>query len=79
MEVSIGKNLNKGISIKNRFKSIIQTIQKGDLLSELTLNFKGHSIVVIITTDSCERLGLTVGEEVEALVKTNDLMLMQYP
>ncbi|MFM7022087.1 MAG: molybdopterin-binding protein [Flavobacteriales bacterium] len=76
-EVMIGKDL-ESISIRNRFTSVIKFIKKGKLLSEIILNFKGHTITSIITTESCERLSLCVGKEVEALVKTNDLMLIQH-
>ncbi len=76
-EVMIGKN-NSFLSIRNRFSSVIKSIQKGKILSEIILNFKEHSITSIITTESCEQLSLSVGDEVDALVKTNDLMLIQY-
>ena len=76
-EVLIGKNSRDQLSVKNCFGSVIKSIEKGKVLSEIKLNFKGHSITSIITSESCERLALCVGMEVEALVKTNDLMLIQ--
>ncbi len=75
-EVAIAKNLNGLLSIRNRFQSTITSIEKGTLLSEITLNFKGNKLVSIITTASCENMELTVGDEVEALLKTNELLLM---
>lgn len=77
-EVVIGKNSGNNLSIKNCFNSVIKSIEKGRLLSEINLNFNGHSITSIITSESCDRLALSVGMEVEALVKTNDLMLIQH-
>ncbi|HWZ22031.1 MAG TPA: TOBE domain-containing protein [Cytophagaceae bacterium] len=77
-EVSIGKNLNGGLSIRNRFKSVIENIDKGTLLSELKLNFKGQLITSIITTSSAEKLELQLKEEVEGLLKTTELFIMKY-
>ena len=77
-EVMLRENTGEGISIKNRFKSTIKSLQKGKILCEVILNYKGHSITSIITTESCETLNLFIGKEVEALVKTNDLMLIQH-
>jgi molybdate transport system regulatory protein len=76
-EVILRENTGEGISIKNRFSSTIKSIQKGKILCEIILNYKGHFITSIITTESCETLNLFIGKEVEALVKTNDLMLIQ--
>jgi molybdate transport system regulatory protein len=77
-EVSIAKNLSGDISIRNRFPSVIKSIDKGQLLSEIKLDFKGAEISSIITTGSCERLGLKPGDEVEGLLKTTELLLMRY-
>ena len=77
-EVSIGKSLNGGLSIRNRFKSVIEEIEKRILLSEIRLNFKGKIITSIITTSSCEALDLRMGEEVEGLLKTTELFIMKY-
>jgi molybdate transport system regulatory protein len=77
-EVSIGKNLSGGLSIRNRFQSKIESIDKGKLLSELKLNFKGQIITSVITTSSLEKLDLQPGEEVEGLLKTTELFIMKY-
>ncbi|MCX6181752.1 MAG: TOBE domain-containing protein [Bacteroidetes bacterium] len=77
-EVMLREISGEGISIKNRFASTIKTLQKGKLLCEVILNYKGHSITSIITSESCEAMNLFIGKEVEALVKTNDLMLIQH-
>jgi molybdate transport system regulatory protein len=77
-EVSIGKGLNGGLSIRNRFKSVIEHIEKGILLSEIRLNFNDEIITSIITTSSCEALELHVQDEVEGLLKTTELFIMKY-
>lgn len=75
-EVSIGKNLTGMLSIRNRFRSRIKSIEKAEILSRVVLEYKGRTIVSIITTGSVDRLDLKAGEEVEWLVKTNEVSLM---
>jgi molybdate transport system regulatory protein len=77
-EVSIGKELKGMISLRNRFPSRISAIEKGQILSEIKLDFKGHALTSIITTASCHRLALQQGDEVEGLLKTTELLIMQY-
>jgi len=74
-EVSLAKDLSGLISLRNRFKSPIKKIEKNALLSTVTLNYRGKDIVSIITTKSVNRLGLKESEEVEWLVKTNEVSL----
>ena len=76
-EVSIGKNLSGGLSLRNRLPSIITRIEKGVLLSELTLDFRGNLIDSIITTKSVNRLALNPGDEVDGLIKTNEITIMK--
>ncbi len=74
-EVSIAKNLTGMISLRNRFKATIAKIEKSDILSKIFLNYKGHAIISIISTRSTQKLGLSAGDEVEWLVKTNEVSL----
>ncbi len=78
-EVSLAKNLSGLISLRNRMPSIIREIEHGALLSAIKLDYKGKQIVSVITTRSVERLALKIGDEVEALVKANELTLMETP
>ena len=75
-EVSIAKNLRGEISLRNRFPSIIKKIIRGRILSQLILDYKGNTISSIITTRSCQRLRLNIGDEVIALVKANEMSIV---
>jgi molybdate transport system regulatory protein len=77
-ELSIGKDLMGGLSIRNRFQSVIEYIDKGKLLSEIKLNFNGHIITSLITTQSVEALSLQISDRVEGLLKTTELFIMKY-
>jgi molybdate transport system regulatory protein len=74
-EVSIGKNLSGLISLRNRFKATIKRIEKSDILTKVFLNYKSKDIISIISTRSAQKLSLADGDEVEWLVKTNEVTL----
>lgn len=76
-EVSLAKNLSGLISLRNRIPALVQDILEGDLLSQVTLDYKGNRIVSIITSRSVRRLGLKTGDQVEGLVKANEMTLME--
>lgn len=76
-EVSLAKNLSGIISMRNRMKCTVQQIVRGELLSKITMNFQHHSITSAITTRAVDSLQLSIGDEVEALVKANEVSLMK--
>ncbi|KAA5545685.1 TOBE domain-containing protein [Adhaeribacter rhizoryzae] len=76
-EMAIGKNLTGGLSLRNRFAATVQEITAGTVLSRIILDFKGHLLCAIITTQSVTDLQLAVGDSVVGLVKTNEISLME--
>jgi molybdate transport system regulatory protein len=76
-EISLGKNLSGLISLRNRMKCRVLQIERGELLSIISLAFQNFTIVSAITTRSVEMLDLKIGDEVEALVKANEVSLMK--
>ena len=76
-EVSLAKNLSGMISMRNRMKCTILDIDRGDLLSKISLQFLNYTITSAITTRSVDSLVLKVGDKVEALVKANEVSLMK--
>jgi molybdate transport system regulatory protein len=76
-EVSLAKNLTGIISLRNRMKCIVKSIDRGVLLSKITMNFLNHTIASAITTRSLDALHLKIGDEIEALVKSNEISLMK--
>lgn len=74
-EVSIGKNLTGLISLRNRIKSKIKSIKEGKILTKIILDFRGQEIISIISSRSRQRLDLKIGDEVEWLVKANEISL----
>jgi len=76
-EVSLAKNFSGQISMRNRMKCSVQAIDRGDLLSKIKLNFRNFTISSAITTRSVDSFILKIGDEVEALVKANEVSLMK--
>lgn len=74
-EVSIAKNHSGGISLQNKLECRITNIQKGKLLSKITLDFRGNDISSIITSAAVEQLALNVNDHVTALIKTNEIII----
>ena len=76
-EVSLAKNLTGMISMRNRMKCIVLAIERGELLSKISLQFQQSIIISAITTRSVDMLQLSIGDEVEALVKANEVSFMK--
>lgn len=76
-EVSIGKDLSGLISLRNRFKATITKLETSELLTKIYLSYKSKTIVSIISTRSAHKLGLGDGQQVEWLVKTNEVSLLK--
>jgi molybdate transport system regulatory protein len=74
-EVSLAKNLSGLISLRNRFHATVLGINRGDILSAISLDYCGLPLISIVTTRAVDRLQLEVGDEVEALVKANEMVL----
>jgi molybdate transport system regulatory protein len=76
-EVSLAKNLSGMISMRNRMKCTVLQIDRGELLSKVSLQFQKYKLISAITTRSVNSLDLKIGDEVEALVKANEVSLMK--
>ena len=67
-------DLHGQLSVANQLPCVVVAITQGKLLSKIALNFAQHNITSIITTQALQQLKLTVGQQVTAMVKTNELM-----
>ncbi len=75
-EVVIGKGADhKNISLRNKLTGTIGSIEKGDLLSKISIITNVGPVVSIITTASVEQLRLSKGDVVTGMIKTNEVML----
>lgn len=74
-EVSLAKNLTGLITLRNRLQAKVKYIERGEILSAVTLDYQGNALLSVVTTRGMDRLQLTVGDEVEALIKANEVVL----
>jgi molybdate transport system regulatory protein len=75
-EVAIAKNLSGSISLRNRFKGEVTALELGQVLSKVQFNVDGQTISSIITTRSAKQLQLALGDEIEGLVKANEMTVV---
>ena len=75
-EVAIAKDLRGELSIRNRFSGSVEWIETGELLSKIGIRSGDVVLQSVITTRSCNQLNIHPGDRVTALVKSNEIMLM---
>lgn len=77
-EVSVAVDFNGKISLCNQIPVTITRIESHPVLSILTLSHAEFSISSIITTGSVKRLELSEGQKVTALIKANEISIMEH-
>lgn len=64
------------INVRNQFRGRIKEVIEGPVVSEIDVETAGGLLVTsVITTRSVKELGLTVGKEVIALVKSTEVSI----
>jgi molybdopterin-binding protein len=64
------------LSTRNRLPGTITEVVKGEAAAKVTLQVGDNHVVALITRESADELGLEVGQQVSALVKATDVMIM---
>lgn len=65
------------ISGRNKLPSVIKEIVKGAVMAKIVMECQGIELVAVITADSVDDLNLSVGDEVTALVKATEMMVIK--
>jgi molybdopterin-binding protein len=64
------------INVRNQFRGTVSEIIEGPVVSEVdVLTPTGQRVTSVITTRSVKELGLAVGKEVVALVKSTEVSI----
>jgi sulfonate transport system ATP-binding protein len=63
------------INVRNQFKGKIIEIITGPVVSEVDIETPAGIVTSVITTRSVEALGLKVGREVVALIKSTEVSI----
>ena len=75
--VALAKEFSGVISTSNQLKCIVKSIRNGELLSSIKLSVSDEIIESVITYKSALKMNLQVGDEVIALVKANELSILE--
>ena len=74
------KRMSMKTSARNQFAGHIVGLREGHVDFEVRLKLDDENeIVAVITGDSAENLGLTIGMEINALVKSSSVLLLNDP
>ncbi|MEC5384935.1 TOBE domain-containing protein [Uliginosibacterium sp. H3] len=65
----------QAINVRNQFRGTIKEIIRGDVVSEIDVQTPSGIVTSVITTRSVDNLGLKVGTEVVALVKSTEVSI----
>jgi molybdopterin-binding protein len=63
------------ISARNQLPGRVRSVTLGSVMAEIVVDVGGQEIVAAITRSSAERLGLSEGSEVVAIVKATDVLI----
>ncbi len=65
------------ISGRNKLQGVVKEIVKDAVMAKVVVDYKGDEVVAVITADSIDDLGLKVGDEVTALIKSTEVMIIK--
>ena len=63
------------LSTRNQLAGKVTDVKLGTIMSEITVDVGGQTIVAAITRGSAENLELTPGDDVTVLIKATEVML----
>ncbi len=73
-DVIIGKG-PVNVSLRNQIPATVSSIEHGQLLSKIHLLHEHTNLASIITSKSVKRLNLQKGDQVMAMIKTNEILI----
>jgi molybdopterin-binding protein len=65
----------QAINVRNQFKGKVREIIRGDVVSEIDVETPWGIVTSVITTRSVDDLGLAIGSDVVALVKSTEVSI----
>lgn len=65
------------ISGRNKLTATVKKVVKDAVMAKVVMDFKGTELVSVITADSAEELNLQPGDQVTALVKATEMMVIK--
>ncbi len=63
------------LSARNQLRGTVKSVTLGNVMAEVVVDVGGNEIASAITRTSAERLGLSEGDEVVAIIKATEVVL----
>lgn len=64
------------LSARNRLRGTVESVTKNDVVAEVVVELDGgQTVTSTITRGSADRLDLTEGDEVDAVIKASEVMV----
>jgi len=65
-----------GLSARNRLEGTVQSIETDGIMAEVTIETPAsQTVTAVITVSSVDRLGITEGDDVNAVIKATEVMV----
>ncbi|CAL9387851.1 TOBE domain-containing protein [Streptomyces sp. enrichment culture] len=74
-EISLATGRADGLSIRNRLSGTVTRLVLGDVMAVAHIGVSDAQLTAVITKEAAEELGLFVGSDVIALVKSTEVAL----
>jgi molybdopterin-binding protein len=65
------------ISGRNKLQATVKEVVVGAVMAKVVMDFKGVELVAAVTVDSVEDLDLKPGDQVTALIKATEMMVLK--
>lgn len=65
------------LSARNQLKGTVKFVTLGTVMAEVVIDVGGNDVVAAITRHSVESLGIKEGDEVTAVIKATEVMVMK--
>jgi len=65
------------LSARNQLPGTVKSVVLGAVMAEVVLDVAGHEVVSVVTRHSVENLDIKAGDEVTAVIKSTEVMLLK--
>lgn len=73
---SIKQEVNEmELSARNRLAGTVKEVKLGEVMAEVVVQVGENEVVAAITRSSAERLNISVGDKVSAVIKATEVMI----
>jgi molybdopterin-binding protein len=63
------------LSARNQFVGVVKSVKLGGVMAEVVIQVGAFEIVSVITRGSAESMGLKVGDQVKAVIKSTEVLV----